>query len=96
MKYHIREHSFFARIAAWKLKSKKAAIVFGSTIYLHGTSQEEFLQNKRWLRHELKHVEQFRRHGFGKFIISYLWEWLKNGYYNNKYEIEAREAEEVK
>ncbi len=93
MQYLIKENSFFARIAARKLKSQKAAIVFGHTIHLCGATKEEFLENQRWLQHELKHIEQFQRYGFVRFIVLYLWESLRRGYRNNKYEIEAREAE---
>ena|SRR5688572_24221556 len=89
----IKERSFIARLAAWKLKSDTAAIVIGKTIHLHNTSQGEFLKNKTWLRHELKHIQQFRRHGFVSFILLYLWQSILHGYSNNKYEIEARSAE---
>ncbi|MFM9910579.1 MAG: DUF4157 domain-containing protein [Chitinophagaceae bacterium] len=94
MVYHIKEKSFLAKIAAWKLNSKQMAIVFGSTIHLHNTSSKELLSNKKWLLHELKHIEQFKRYGFIKFIFLYLIENLKHGYINNKFEIEARNAEE--
>jgi hypothetical protein len=82
-----------ARLAAWKLNCNKVAIVIGKTIHLHNTQQQEFLEDKQWLLHELKHIEQFRRHGFLPFICLYLWESLRHGYINNKYEIEARAAE---
>ena len=90
----IQERSFLARIAAWKLKSDKVAIVMGNTIHLHNTSHAQFLQNKTWVCHELKHIQQFRQHGFLSFIILYLWESMLHGYSNNKYEIEARNAED--
>lgn len=92
----IKENSFIARIAAWKLGTGSVAIVFGNTIYLHNCSKENFLNNKRWLRHELCHVKQYRENGFLPFICKYLGESWKHGYYNNKFEIEAREAEEKK
>jgi hypothetical protein len=60
---------------------------------LHHTSSGEFLKNKRWLLHELKHIEQFRRHGFVSFIVLYLWESIRRGYSQNKYEVEARTSE---
>jgi hypothetical protein len=91
--YKIKEQSFIARLAAWKLNSDKVAIVIGKTIHLHNTGKLEFLQNKRWLLHELKHVEQFEQHGFLSFLFIYLWESIRHGYTNNKYEIEARAAE---
>lgn len=91
--FKIKEQSFIARLAAWKLKTDKVAIVIGKTIHLHNTGRTEFLQNKRWLLHELKHVDQFKQHGFLSFIFLYLWESIRRGYANNKYEIEARAAE---
>jgi hypothetical protein len=93
VEYRIKENSWVARIAAWKLKSKQAAIVVGSTIHLYHTSKEEFLTDKNWLKHELKHIEQFQRYGLIRFILLYLRESLKKGYENNKYEVEARQAE---
>jgi hypothetical protein len=91
--YSIKENSFIARIAAWKLGAESVAIVLGKTIYLHNTSTVEFLQNEQWVRHELCHIRQFREHGFVPFIFKYLLESLKHGYYNNKFEMEARAAE---
>lgn len=91
--FRIKERSFVARLAAWKLKSDRVAIVIGKTIHLHNTGKPEFLQNKRWVLHELKHVEQFKHHGFLLFIFLYVLESIRHGYINNKYEIEARAAE---
>ena len=67
--------------------------MFGKTIYLHNTSQAAFLNNKQWLRHELKHIQQYQRLGFIIFLLLYFIETIKHGYYNNKYEVEARTAE---
>jgi hypothetical protein len=82
-----------ARIAAWKLGQDKVAMVLGKTILLHNTTEAELINNKRWLRHELAHVKQFQRHGFGRFVFLYLLESIKNGYQNNKFEREARALE---
>jgi hypothetical protein len=94
--YHIKENSFVARMAAWKLNYSKVAIVIGRTIHLHNTQRQEFLEDKKWLLHELKHIEQFRRYGFIRFIFLYVRESIRHGYTNNKYEIEARAAENDK
>ena len=94
MKIYIKENSLFARIAAWKLKQDKMAMVLGRTILLHNTTKAEIINNKKWLRHELAHVRQFHRHGFFPFLFSYIIESIRNGYKNNKYEKEARDAEE--
>ena len=82
-----------ARVAAWKLKSDRMAITMGSTIHLYNTTKAEFLADKRWMHHELKHVEQFKRYGFFTFLWKYTIESMRKGYYNNKFEIEARESE---
>lgn len=92
--FFIKENSLIARIAAWKLDGKRVAIVIGKRIHLHGVSKEIFLANDRWLRHELKHVQQFEEHGFFTFIIKYVWHSLFHGYHNCCYEREAREAED--
>ncbi|HUS01074.1 MAG TPA: hypothetical protein VMY77_05070 [Chitinophagaceae bacterium] len=91
--YSIKENSWIARLAALKLRSKGVAIVIGKTIHLHHTSKQQFLKDERWVKHELCHIRQFQQNGFIPFMIKYLWESIKKGYYNNKYEVEAREAE---
>ena len=93
IKCNIKENSFIARIAAWKLRSKQVAIVIGKTIHLHNTPKADFLANTRWFRHEAAHLHQFSQNGFLPFLIKYVFESLKSGYHNNKYEIEARAAE---
>lgn len=90
----IKENSWVGKMAAKKLGTQNVAIVIGTTIHLYNVTREEFLCNEKWLKHEMCHIEQFATHGFYTFIIKYLWESLKSGYYNNKYEIEARKAEE--
>jgi hypothetical protein len=90
----IRENSWLAAIAARKLRSSRVAMVLGKTIHLHNTTREEFLSNKRWLKHELCHVEQFKKFGLIGFLARYLFESILKGYHNNKYEAEARQAEE--
>lgn len=92
-RFHIKENSAIAWVAARKLGSKKIAIVFGKTIYLYNTSKEEFLSNSRWVRHELVHVRQYARYGILRFLFLYLLESIRKGYYNNRFEVEARSSE---
>lgn len=89
----IKENSWKAKMAAGWLKVDNVAFTLGRTIHLHNASAQEFIQDQRWVKHELKHVEQFRRYGFLPFIALYTIEAIRHGYYNNKYEIEARMAE---
>lgn len=70
-------------------------MVLGKTIHLHGASKAQFLANKKWVQHELCHVAQFKKYGFVNFILQYLWQSLRHGYHQNKFEIEARLAEEM-
>jgi hypothetical protein len=94
VKCYIKEKSWMARIAAWKLRQDRVAMVMGKTILLHNTTEAAFINNKRWLRHELAHVRQFQQYGYARFIILYLLESIKSGYHNNKFEREARASEE--
>jgi len=93
--YIIKENSWIAAIAAKKLKTDSVAIVFGNTIHLYRTGKEEFLKNEKWVKHELCQIQQYREHGYARFIIKYLWESIFNGYFNNKFEVQARAAEEL-
>ena len=91
----IKENSMLAKIATKKLRSTNVAMVLGKTIHLYGVSKTEFLQDEKWVKHELCHIKQFKQYGYFLFVVKYLWESLKKGYYNNKFEVEARAAENL-
>jgi hypothetical protein len=91
---NIKENSWLAKIAAMKLGTKAVAMVLGKTIHLHNTTKADFLQDEKWLKHELCHIKQFKEHGYVGFLIKYIWESIRKGYYNNRFEVEARNAEE--
>ena len=91
--FFIKENSWIAKFAAKKLRSERVAIVIGKTIHLHNTTKQDFLNDEKWVKHELCHVKQFQQNGYLLFIAKYLWESIKHGYFNNRYEIEARSAE---
>ncbi len=95
IEFQIKEKSFIARMAALKLKANQVAIVIGKTVHLHNCSGETFMQNEQWVKHELCHIQQFRRYGILRFIFEYLLESAKHGYYKNKFEAETREAENL-
>ena len=90
MHFKIVERSLFARIARMVLKSSNVAMVLGKTIHLSGVSREDFMNDPGWLAHELCHIRQFKQYGFFRFLWLYLVESWRVGYYNNKYEVEAR------
>jgi hypothetical protein len=91
--FWIKENSWMAKIAAWKLGSDSAAMVLGKTIHLHNISENDFLCNERLLKHEMCHVRQYQQHGLVGFLIKYILESVLNGYFHNKFEVEARNAE---
>ena len=95
MAIKIKENSWVAKLAAKKLRASSAAIVFGKTIHLYNITSEKFLKNRKWLTHELCHVKQYEQNGFLIFIAKYLFESFRKGYFNNKFEVEARQAENL-
>lgn len=95
MEYYIKENSWLAKLAATKLKASSVAMVLGKTIHLYGTTKENFLADGRWVKHEICHIKQYKKHGLLAFIAMYLWESWRVGYYNNKFEVAARAAENI-
>jgi hypothetical protein len=89
----IKEDSWLARIAANNLNTNSVAMVVGTTIHLYNSSKDEFLRNKRWVRHELAHIKQYQKLGVIRFIFFYLLESFNKGYQNNRFEIDARAKE---
>ena len=94
LQYNIKENSWLAKLAAKKLGVRSVAMVLGKTIHLCNATKAEFLQDEKWVKHELCHIRQFKQHGYLGFIVKYLWESLRKGYHNNRFEVEARKAEE--
>ncbi len=80
-------------IAAVQLGKPNAAVVIKNTIYLWGATKKEFMQNTSWLRHEMAHVYQYKHYGILLFLYLYFFESAKKGYYNNRFEKEARNQE---
>ncbi len=89
----IIENSLFARIARAVLKSDNVAMVLGNAIHLSGVKKETFLNNHSWVAHERCHLQQFKKYGFFRFLWLYTIGSVKVGYFDNKFEVEARLAE---
>ncbi len=89
----IKESSFIAKMGAKFIKVDNVALTIGNTIYLHNATKKDLVSNKTWLSHELVHVKQYEKLGKMKFLFLYLIECLRKGYYNCKFEVEAREKE---
>lgn len=89
---YVKRNSTIARLACWWMRSRAVALVWGRTIHIYGASPDALFENRTWLAHELVHVQQYEGKGIWRFLASYLWEWIKHGYQNNRYEREARES----
>jgi uncharacterized protein DUF4157 len=82
------EHSLFVR-----LHGRAIATTRRRRIYLRG-SAAEFFQNPSLMLHEYCHVlKQWEPRTLT--LWRYLVEWLRQGYWNNRFEIEAREFAEA-
>ena len=79
----LREHSWFAR-----LHGHATATTRRNTIYLRG-SADDFFANPELLLHEYFHV--LRQWNRGRMdVFDYLLEWYRRGYWQNRYERQAR------
>lgn len=78
-------HWFWRRVTAPWVR----AITIRNTIYVMGNPP----LSEQTLRHELRHVEQWRYHGTIGFVVRYLWGWVRHGYRMNPFEIDARRYE---
>jgi hypothetical protein len=79
----LREHSWFAR-----LHRGARATTRRNTIYLRG-SLDDFFANPELMLHEYFHVlRQWNRGRMSQW--AYLREWIRRGYWHNRYERQAR------
>lgn len=70
-----------------RMGAPAAAVTLGRTIVV---DRDVPIQD-RLIAHELEHVRQWRE--VPLFPLRYAWESLRRGYWNNRYEVEARAAE---
>ena len=87
-----RTNSPLARIARAVLGARQVAMVLGNTVHLSGATRAEFLADAEWVAHEQTHIRQFQEHGTLPFLWKYLLESARVGYFNNRFEVEAREV----
>ena len=51
------------------------------------------LDNQTLRKHEEVHMEQFERYGWFLFVIKYIYYSIRYGYWDNPFEVEAREKQ---
>lgn len=76
---------------SWRVRwhPRALATTRRNRIYLRG-SIDEFARNAEVVLHEYFHVlEQWRPRRLTR--SRYIWEWLRRGYWDNRFEVEARE-----
>jgi hypothetical protein len=85
----VREGRLIPAIGGWlaRMGQPAAAVTLRRTIIVHPGAT----LTRRLLLHELEHVRQWREDPL--FPLRYTTETLRNGYWNNRYEQQAREAE---
>lgn len=80
--------SKIAKVFMRPSKSEALATTIGKTIHLHNISTQDFIARRAFLRHELQHCIQY--HTIRFFLLKYIWETIRHGYFQNLYEVEAR------
>ena len=86
-------NSPLARVARLVLgNAPRVAMVLGRTVHLSGATRAEFLADPEWVAHEEVHLRQVCELGLTRFLWQYLLESARVGYYQNRFEIEAREG----
>ena len=88
----IVENSKLAKLAAKIKKEDRYAVTIGRTIHINCT-EEEFFAESWWVRHELTHVKQYKKHGIVQFLAMYLIYSVFHKYSEIPFEKEAIAAE---
>lgn len=85
----IREGRWIPALGGWlgRMRGPAAAVTLRRTIIVH----RDVRLSRRLLVHELEHVRQWTEDPL--FPLRYTWESLRHGYWNNRYEQQAREVE---
>ena len=87
-----RYNSKIARVIGWLNKAPYGyAVTISGTCTLYSVPKEQI--GSRWRKHEDCHQDQIKKLGWFTFMGMYLVESIGNGYKNNCFEIEARQAE---
>ena len=76
------------RLAFLKAMGFAGFTTFWNTIWVKPDLPPKRLEQV--IKHEQVHIAQIQKEGILRFTIGYLREHFKNGYRNNKYELEAR------
>lgn len=94
--FKVVEKSKLARFAGrMSGQQDKYAITFGKTIFV-SCSKEDFLAEDWWVRHEVTHVQQYKKYGIVGFLERYIVSSIFHSYREIPFEKEAISAEDEK
>jgi len=78
--YRIHWNSVFGRVLRFFRGKHSVAITLGRHIYMSRPRDYYNMYTRKLLiEHEVCHVKQYARLGFFRFIVKYLWLWMRYG-----------------
>jgi len=83
---------FLARFIVWvaaKIVPGTVGVTIWPFIFIW---PKKWAKNKKLVKHEQKHLEQYKRYWIVGFLPVYIYYSIKYGYWDNPLEIEARKA----
>lgn len=89
-------NNWFAKILNLFSPGKNFAITLSKDCVRYSCSKEIVDSNPKWRKHEECHKKQISDLGLLKFYWQYFIDFLKHGYKNNKFEVEARKESQKK
>ena len=75
-------------------QEEKYAVTLGKIIFV-SCDKADFLAERGWVKHEITHVEQYKKYGTFEFLKRYLVYSMLHRYEQNPFEIQALSAEEL-
>jgi len=93
--FRVVGNSRLAKVAGRLMgQQDRYAITFGKTIFV-SCDKKDFLTERGWVKHEITHVEQYKKYGLLEFLKRYVAYSVFNRYDQNPLEKEALSAEDL-
>jgi len=94
--FRVKDNSRLAKfVGRMSGQEEKYAITFGKTIFV-SCPKKDFLAESWWVRHEVTHVQQYKKYGVVGFLERYIVSSIFHSYRQIPFEKEALSAEEEK
>lgn len=80
-----------SKLAQLILANRYVAFTFGKHVFIKYAREELTNETRiKLLAHEECHVKQYERMGILRFLLTYLWQWIRYGYEDMPLEKECR------